>query len=485
MFGLTKYKFVRLIIQFLCLSGCLFQVFQILPNYLTYGVESELAIFIPEYDKPNDLSYCVRYVDVFDFDMFFKDKNISFNYDDNDPNEKRLKLSPIASVRDIMKYTPHADDLLAECYVIPPNSYQGKEYNASGCNERFEIVKYYLQEFICYRFHLKQFENDTYRLRTLKFALTRTGILFALSLKPTKVRQITKWMKVVVHESYVFPDVDVGLAPGIVNRFHRRLDSHDFKVIYISYFSLTITRLPPPYTSRCGLLQALGYRSRSECLNRCIRNITVTKFNKLPFSVIISHEENLNHISDNEIEARSKELIDIESQCNDRCFSEDCEEMFFVSRIATRGTDIKYFTIRYQIPREPVFSLTYVPLMSFTSFLVYILSTFGTWLGISMLGVSSYLIKSFKKNSVTTVAPVKESHGRVIFDLLHRIHVIEALDKFSVHQSAGSNNTLRLKTMEVKVDRLNENLAYTIERVNKLIHLVNRGRTSYNRKIIY
>lgn len=476
----TQSKLNNLIIHSLCFAGCLYQVFQILLIYLAYGISSDVVIYIPKYHRVHDLSYCVRYVDYFNFDRFFIDKNISFKFDINNPGQKLSKLSRIASVRELMQYTPQATDLIAKCSIIPPNSYQVKKFNASECLKKFVIYKFYLQEYICYHFHLKQYANELYLLRPLKFALTRQGALFTLQWKRTKKRKLTYRMKLAVHKQFADPVLGIGQAPEIVNHFNDRTNSNEFKTIFVTYFSLRVTRLPPPYTTRCGELQALGFTSESECFNRCIRKFTLTQFNMLPFSVSTVQEDNYTHISDNEIKTNSKALIEIESQCDDLCSSDDCEDELISTRIVTRSTDMSHFTIHYEIPREHVYTLTYVPLVSFTSFLVYIFSTIGTWLGVSILGISSFLMKWFQRKCINASTEVMESHTPVITRLLHRVRAIEASNKMSSNSFDSPANTLRLKIVKQKVGVLNDNIIFTAKRVNELIDILHSNTMIYD-----
>lgn len=89
-----------------------------------------------------------------------------------------------------------------------------------------------------------------------------------------------------------------------------------------------------------------------------------------------------------------------ESICDSECRQEPCHITYTKSNMVVTVHDIAQFIVK--IPPEPFTKVTCHPSIRLIEFLVYILSCFGTWFGISVLGLNPLKFISAKSQDKTS-----------------------------------------------------------------------------------
>src|SRR5207302_906477 len=67
-------KMFDLLYRVLCLVGLSFQLYEVLKLYLEYNTVSDIEISVPVKLTPPDVSICIRYVDIVDYNLLFQEK---------------------------------------------------------------------------------------------------------------------------------------------------------------------------------------------------------------------------------------------------------------------------------------------------------------------------------------------------------------------------------------------------------------------------
>ena len=163
-----------------CTSGFIYQSWDICTNYFAFDTITHINIEIPEVIQVPDFSLCIRYYDIFNIDQYINDTG--FKYSDDAENSEdfviRAKELEIAvSIKDIFEYTPYVKDLWLKCLSRRVDDYNIIENNGSRCLGIFSVKKYYIQEFICYKYHQIVSENLFYYYNNIAYSLTYSGSL--------------------------------------------------------------------------------------------------------------------------------------------------------------------------------------------------------------------------------------------------------------------------------------------------------------------
>lgn len=144
--------------------------------------------------------------------------------------------------------------------------------------------------------------------------------------------------------------------------------------------------LPPPYNTGCIDYTKLGFQSMTECRHRCLINKSKDAFGKLPFSPIYTLPSDFKHISPTDLQNLTimTSLIHFKELCILACHEANCKESYTITKTTSKD-HWESMVLIINIPREPTMKIEHVPELKLVEFLVYIMSCFGTWFGLSIL----------------------------------------------------------------------------------------------------
>lgn len=397
-----------------------------------------------------DFTACFRYVDVIDV-QGFKQKypGLDVKQLENMPSMEEFtvnlqKIQATVKIEDILLLTPQADKVISGCSVKEPRDFGFQDYLTSEqCNKHFVIWKFYLQEYICYRFkRLMSQDQIAFQYRLVSYAIDRAGVLYSIKISDEHIIK-ARYLKAVIHSSNRNPIAALAMTTNIKRRFddeHKLGSSVDdvnknYYIFELTYSQLNTTRLRPPFDTGCkNYMKEASVLSAMECRNECLVNKTTVKLGKLPFSVslwnisaIIQHITRSGDVSDetndylSEImmkegelmsvlkyqhltnddlrnESISRQLIEVEEECHEICNKPDCEDIITLTRgsydyIRPENVDNpskQGLEFEISVPKRPVIAIIYKEKISITEFLVYVLSCFGIWFGLSVLSVNPF-----------------------------------------------------------------------------------------------
>jgi hypothetical protein len=378
---------LTLLIFSLSLGGFCYQIYDLCDSYFKYETSSLLEIDINDDLYAPDLSLCMRYVDILSMDLSYEERHTKLGIRSVQRN---------LTIEQIFGLTPKPSELLSECFHRKPGSYQINELKTnSQCRMVFNITKFYLQEYICYRFHIKggELKQNSYSYKHIAFSLSYSGLFFGVSLNQSVIQESNQ-CKIIVHESDTYPVDSAAYAPF----FYRRINDNESKydMIKADYAITEIDLLPPPYDTGCDNYTKDG-EMKKFCINRCVKNKAFDSFGKAAFTVVEDQPVDLKHISgeDLENETLESEIKAIEKGCDSECFRPACSVEYSTTRIQKeeRGVD-SLFSLIVTSPGSPSVTVRSVPRQSFRDFAIYVTSTFGTWFGLSVMSFNPEAMRS-------------------------------------------------------------------------------------------
>lgn len=397
----------------LCFGGFLFQVFSVSEIYFSFPTTTLVTIAMPEELPPPDVSFCVRYVDILSSEFI----NQMTNGSEFDEVEHVPKIQNTITVSQIFEKTPSVDDMIGMCFLPRYESYNVMEGNASFCNNSFEIDKYYAQEYICYRFTIKNGNSSTYSYHNLAFSLAHPGLFYGVLLNPKKIVGADV-CKVVIHEKETLPFGVMGYAPI----FTRKVDNIEvYNFVKVGYSITEIDLLPPPFQTQCRWYSEYD-NLRSLCIDDCLTRLTLETFGKVPFTSIQGEGINLKHVSNIDVlnETSSKLLDELDTRCNNNCSQPVCETEHYTTYLQKEETSEMedFFTIMLQAPTLPTMNVTSGQKVPFADFLIYVTSCFGTWFAVSALTLSPRALAQL----LSRRRPDRLCFCRFCHKNMHRLH---------------------------------------------------------------
>lgn len=382
----------------LCLTGYLWQTIDISVYYFMYDTTTDISIQVPDRIKIHDFSLCIRYFDVFDHKRYHQDTQFNFSDAAWSSFAQRVKeLEAAITIKDVFEYTPRIDgNMWFQCLTRKILDYNIIMSNGTECLQIFSVKKYIVQEFVCYRFHQIVSENQTYDYRNIAYSLTYSGVFYGIILnKPLFDR--ANYCRALVHDTKSLPEKSLAFASPFSRKKKEDDEDSKYNLFHLSYSRLEMDRLEPPYRTYCLHYSKYGFESRKTCRDECLVRQTRGHYDKYPFSVIISEPLEEKVISSYEIENRtfSLELQRLENECHANCSQKDCHDEYTLTSLLKEDNYMDQgMSFMINAPRTPSYYVRHRALQETTDFIVYVLSTFGTWFGISVLSLNpSFLIK--------------------------------------------------------------------------------------------
>lgn len=371
-----------------CVAGLLYQTHYILSIYMQYKVGSNVEVRATDLLDPPDMTVCIRYADIL--------TEGGFTESDREKLDKRPRIREIQSnvtVKQIFEHSPSVESIVSGCVHKIPDSYEIHIHmNKSLCLSLINGTRFYTQEYICYRFHLNvnrtRVMTGKFKYDNIALSLSYPGLFFAMLLdNSTKVLGHANVVKIVAHDRRSLPFDDLAYA----QYFSRQVDNVVvYSEISVFYQKTHLKLLPPPYATACNAYKAF-MGSRKNCINECLKKLTVAQFNKFPFSVIEWKPVDHKLISGHDIRGRKfdKVLDRLENGCEKWCQADQCKRNMFATQVLKEGKgEFPYFVVRLYVPMVPKMIVTSVPISTLQDLLVYISTSMSVWLGISIMAIN-------------------------------------------------------------------------------------------------
>lgn len=242
----------------------------------------------------------------------------------------------------------------------------------------------------------------------------------------------------------------------------------------MSYYTLENKRLPPPFVSNCINYSKFrnGREGKTDCHQRCVKDKTMDTYNKIPFSSIESEARNQTALSYLDVQNLSvvQELFQFYSVCDKECERFDCDEFIYFTRPNYKPRSYNLAFDAY-LPFEPSIKVVSKEQLTFAQFASIILSTFGTWFGISVIALNPSRLKTLKKNGCKNVRT--DSFPSTVSDGNHQQPPVGTIGLVS---RIGHHHQTLIKMRKDGDLLMRKQVVSLTQRINKIERFVNNNR---------
>ena len=182
---------------------------------------------------------------------------------------------------------------------------------------------------------------------------------------------------------------------GVAQFTHKAVPDNTFA---FSYQLIENQRLPSPYVTRCRPSPRDHYHSLY-CTSDCVNRLTMDKLGLVSFTRAIGINEttmetnrsrilNIYHLTTNS--TMNSAFKQISKQCLNRCHQKACHSNTYMTNLFKRGDSRSQSLLEFalKIPSAPIVRIVYQPSFDFGTFVIYVLSCLGIWLGVSMSDIN-------------------------------------------------------------------------------------------------
>lgn len=282
------------------------------------------------------------------------------------------------TVSEILSLTPPVNDSIQSCEFRRPGNYQLFAFwTPRECFQNFNVIKFFILEYICYKYTFEPLRNEetipgktfvpqgaraepVFSLQELANSPAAAGEIYRFEVPP--VFDFTLISKFLLHPSRRFPFKEVEYATVMEsNRLLGRSKNGGQETnsvlaagkYSLTYFTLQVVRLPPPFVTMCRNYSEIDRQSRTDCHQRCVKQKSEETFGKIPFSSIETRDVNKQSLSYNDIQdgATVEKLYKLYEECNAECKRNDCDEYTYFTRTSYRFVNVS-FSLKKYLPRK-------------------------------------------------------------------------------------------------------------------------------------
>ena len=397
--------FCRIITLLVAVIGVSVQVYQISHMYFRYSTTTEVLVNVENELESPALSLCFKLSKFITIDP--KDAKITFNSDEYNQylsyqngsklfdDHGNLLYNKLLTLNRIFKFARNVT--YHSCYYRNPfDERDVLDLNDTDCETIFEVKKYVTEDLICYRFQLAA--RLTYQFRQNMESAELPGVIYGAV--------------------FNFSDSKLSLTPnlhstdsyGSISRLYptARLKVGLNNFMRLTYARYSVSRLPRPYQTKCRSLM-------TECLKKC-SVAQMYGLGVLPYAE--EYDDNdLSIYGDRSIVSLTDRRILAElfqsnrKKCVQEC-DENCHDEWLITHVREienrTGWELPWFIIRVDLPNRPFTTIEHKPQLLFNEYVIYVMSCFGAWLGISFLDLNPF--KS--RNGANPPAMVRNSRTR-------------------------------------------------------------------------
>ena len=304
--------------------GFFYQIVAICDLYFKYATSSQFLQDARDRQPLPDFSLCFRYPEIMN-------ESSKSNIKDpvGSPSDRFFKPDDILSGHTVMKIfdsTPDPSQLMAKCFLRDPEN-PHRIINRTGidCLSLFEVQKFFMQEFLCYRTRVR---NSSYiSFGRVSHTIFFGNVFYIMVLSETFDKSFA--LKPVVFNGFV-PLVSRNYAPLVI-RFSdfgtpdARITSNMYR---LSYQALEFHLKPLPYDTKCN-----PDINQSKCLQACIINETKAQIGRVPFTEIIMEPFDMLPLTYSDALSLEENVTRIESFCEAKCWKRTCNYDYTVTTV--------------------------------------------------------------------------------------------------------------------------------------------------------
>ena len=390
----------------ICLSGFIFQVYQVCDLYFRFQTTSKTEFEFREIEDYPTIMYCPRFTDLLNRTNY-KEYGIGStpikNLDELDHELNTL------SIQNISELTPNESDTMQGCQVRDENISGPLFRNAKECNKFFMVTKSVNGEKVCYTFMPRVRRN--YSVGDVASSRLYAGVIYQVFLRPSLAQSVIGYFIT------YFEDSAFNRDPLNSRLYQARVvntATFNRSTFAIIGETVTIKRLPPPFDTKC-----VEGHQRGACYEVClIDKFSVIK--KIPWSGFHRDKIVMKMPTSKDFDNENTRRLIFNSfqECHGLCkLKSECETSFgrtTVQEFEDR-TLVENFVLMAMIPAGPHLNLYAVPFLNLIEFVVQVGSCFGVWFGLAIISFNPIKCKMFRKK--TSTSKVLDIRPRRIFFL--------------------------------------------------------------------
>ena len=375
MAAITIKNVMNIVTICLCLTGLLFQLSMIADRYFKFQTRSEVQLSIPHEISTPQVSSCWFLQDI------MKGKGFKSKLDYYE------KLNEM-SIKEIFESTPPTDYILNEkqaCTIRFPHQLAArKPYpNRIECMKMFTIEKYIQRDFICYKFELVAIDPKN-KLSITEYSLSpqAPGLIYRIWMNNSIFRTVDSFT------AFTHSKSTSDLHDSMFSRYLWYKTDLESKVsdliIDVTYSRVTLKRLESPFDTACR--NFYPYSSSNSLLYQKMNEETMKVLHRVnTFYPVKNHT--LKHQMVNAHALRNdiflEEYNEIFKKYNVSYL--DCFLSYYVSKVSISFGDM--VTVGVFWPQDSRIKMEQVPNIELIDFLLYVCSSFGIWIGVSVLSI--------------------------------------------------------------------------------------------------
>ncbi|KAI1304240.1 hypothetical protein HDE_01908 [Halotydeus destructor] len=366
-----------------CSIGFLYQSYNLTSTYLQFETTTLSTADIPQLTYAPNVHLCPFAYQVFNIEKYNKEAshplpvNIA-SFEEKNPFDDTFTIS------ELLKYTPSAESMIDGCVIRKPGPLGFDELNRTKCYERFKLEKYYKFSFMCYKAYLSPETNDVmHDFNDIAYSQVYPGMYYSLILNDQWSRLVGN-AKVISYEER-HGDKSFAVAPIVDRHLEDDCTKHNF--IWVSHSKIRYHRLPPPYDSKCRDYVADGLGNAVGCINACMYKRSLEHLDRIWYASRSRYPIDKRPLSFLDVKHNGTKraiLKKLDRECKGKCQQTECNITWSLTR-AIVAPFSKGLTIQVMISVEASFAIDLQPKLMFGSYLIYLMSVFGSWFGLSVL----------------------------------------------------------------------------------------------------
>lgn len=381
---------------------------------------------------------CFQYFEIFKYNEYYKKYGLDIFPNGIGLNdtvkiwEHAQDILDTLSVNDLQDYSPSISETISYCALR--NGTKGKiisYFQEHECNENIAITKYVNNHRICYQIKLLKPMNGIDD-SIISFDPFEPNIVNIIAFDSELFKNISFFNAFYSYNDGTMTDelIQTTLLDRVVDNGHPLYNGFGLR-----YYESRVKNLKSPYTTKCR-----DYNQREEYF-KCVNDSLVLKYNRFsPMSRHVSGNLKLMTVKLLSNVSISQSYIDITQQCTAKYQDRYCDYKLITSSNDER---VKWpdFNVYSLLPDTLSIVINHRPRLIFTDYIILVFSSFGTWLGISFLGLNPF--KYVEGNATaaihSTVDQVPNIQNTILFRLI--------LDTLREHQAQININCHRINRM--------------------------------------
>lgn len=324
---------------------------------------------------------------------------------------------------------PPASSILASCrYRDFELDILKEETDPSACYNVFQVTRFQMQSFMCYRFTFNVAPQYSYH--AIVNSLYEPRELYHLNISTSLSEQ-----------KIIFPLIHVDELPDDDRSFNQPSFRESDTLFHVSYDVYESYSLPPPYDSNCFELSKVG------CFQDCMDKL-YKKFGYSPDGGIVMENTAESFLKPLSIKNDLNNTM-FRKTCYNKCQYRGCEYTLINTRLSKSKPDGNNLIFVIETISSLVTKIEYVAEFDFDNYFTQMASLFGIWVGISVI-TSTKLLEKKEKHTFYQIFLTIKSHSIIVNQIINN----------KLYKTTTTTKPLYLNEKKVKISQKNNKFTF-------------------------